>query len=101
MCLKRKRKRKRKTPDQRSKESKRKIYRKVVGPENVCMMYGIVTSKKKQKKRNNELKHMKLPFLVINQILVPAPLSCRAKQKKGKRKGRNSTSQISHHNLVP
>jgi len=45
-----KRKIKRKIPDQRSEESKRKTYRKVIGPNNVRMMYGIVTSKKSKTK---------------------------------------------------
>ena len=45
------------------------------------MMYRVVTSKK-EKKINHDLKHMKVPFLVTNQIFVPAYLSRRAKKKK-------------------
>ena len=47
--LEEKQKKKKKIPDQTSKESKREIYRKVVGPNNVWIMYRVVTSKKKRK----------------------------------------------------
>ena len=87
--------RKRKFPDQRSEESKSKIYRKVVGLGNVWIMYKIVTSKR-EKKRNHHLRHIKLPLLVTNQIVVPVSLSHHAKQKKRNGKGRNAQSQTHH-----
>ena len=42
-------KRKKKVSDQRLEESKRKTYRNVVWPNNVWIMYGIVTSKNEKK----------------------------------------------------
>ena len=49
---------------------------------------------KSQKKRNHELKHMKLPFLVINQIFVPTSLSRHAKQKRGKEKAKTPKAEF-------
>ena len=45
-------------------------------------------NKIKKIKKTHELKHMKFPFLVINQIFVPASLLRCAKQKKKNRKGK-------------
>ena len=47
---------KEKYSNQRSEERKREIYRKVVGPDNVWIMYRFVTSKKEKKRRRRKNK---------------------------------------------
>ena len=85
---------KKKIPDQRSEESKSKIYRKVVGPGNVWIMYRIVTSKK-EKKRNHDLRHMKLPLWLPTKSLCPRRFRAALNKKNSREgKGRNTQNQI-------
>ena len=78
-------KRKRKILDQRSEEGRSKICRKVIGPDDVWIMYRIV-NKQERKEKKPWLEAHKSPLVVTNQIFVPASLSRRAKHKKKNKK---------------
>jgi len=62
-----------------------------------------LSQEKKEKKRNHDLRHMKLPFLVTNQIFVPASLSCHAKRKKktGKEKAETPKAKFPTKHIIP